>query len=408
MCDRYLRIILTLAAGVILCCAAHAAVVVDSLSGTPLSRASVLDKRGNVVGACSDHGVLPKFDKSAYPLTVSYIGYSPEMVDYPPPDTVRLCEREYSLPEVVVDSRKHSVLHLVAYVREYSTLSTDYDTVQLFREKTVDFMIPAKKVKHYKGWLTPRVLASESYYRFTNTEGLDSVSSHFRQHFSWSDWVGLLPELPVPQRLLDTAEAVDTVMGRYSPATVWQRSGDDISLDIDVLATPDNRRWVPQFDDFAARDVEFAKFNLKYRFSNVVSDAIFPSDITRISFSIESVGRGRNMRRIFHTTDPVRVDTYAELYVTEREYLTVGEAKKSEKNPLQGGAIGIHAPAEAPELQHSIRSLIARVDGIDYDALKLAEEADRLFRGKKNFDNVIHRGPLLKRIGKTVLDMMRH
>lgn len=405
---RIVRLICTLSAAVAFCCAAHATVVVDSVTGTPLSRASVLDKRGNVLGVCSDGGELPKIDRSAYPLTVSYIGYNPASVGYPPPERVEMREREYSLPEVVVDSKKHSVLHLLAYVREYSTLSTDYDTVQLFREKTVDFMIPAKKVKGYKGWLAPRVLASESYYRFTNTEGLDSVSGHFRQHFSWSDWVELLPELKLPQRLIDNSAAADTVMGKYSPATVWQRSGEDVSLEVDVLASADGVRWVPQLADFAARDVEFSGFNLKYRFSDVVSDAVFPSDINRISFSIESVGRGRNMRRIFHTTDPVRVDTYAELYVIDREYLTVGEAKRWEKEPLRGDEIGINAPAEAPDLTHSIRSLIARVEGIDYDALKLNEEADKIFLGNKNFDKVTVRGPLLKRLGKKVLDMMSH
>lgn len=71
---------------------------------------------------------------------------------------------------------------MLAYVREYSTLSTYSDTVTLFREKMVDFMIvPDRKMK-FRGWTSPRLLTSRSYYRFTDGEGLDSVSDRFNNH----------------------------------------------------------------------------------------------------------------------------------------------------------------------------------------------------------------------------------
>ncbi len=67
----------------------------------------------------------------------------------------------YDLPEMTVNSRDHQVLHLTGYVREYSTLSTYTDTVLLFFEKTVDFMIPAKNIKNYKGWSLPAYLLQD-------------------------------------------------------------------------------------------------------------------------------------------------------------------------------------------------------------------------------------------------------
>lgn len=48
------------------------------------------------------------------------------------------------LPEVLVESPKRNMLHVMAYVREYSNLTTYSDTVILFREKMVDFMLPVK------------------------------------------------------------------------------------------------------------------------------------------------------------------------------------------------------------------------------------------------------------------------
>ncbi len=171
-------------ASTLLAVGVHGAKVVAFATGAPLPKASVFDNRGVFVGVCSDFGELPAIDLSSYPLTVRMIGYSPATIDSPDIEEIALEEIEYELPEIVVDSKRHKVLHLIGYVREYSTLSTYTDTVVLFREKTVDFMIPTKRADKYKGWTNPRVLASKSYYHFSNSEGLDSVSKYFRQNFS--------------------------------------------------------------------------------------------------------------------------------------------------------------------------------------------------------------------------------
>lgn len=56
-------------------------------------------------------------------------------------DTVFLRESKAQLSEIVVESRRHKVLHMLAYVREYSTMTSYTDTVFLFREKMVDYML---------------------------------------------------------------------------------------------------------------------------------------------------------------------------------------------------------------------------------------------------------------------------
>lgn len=85
------------------------------------------------------------------------------------------------LPEVLVLSKNHKVLHMLAYVREYSTLTTYTDTVFLFREKMVDYMLPVFGAK-FEGWTKPRVLTSRSYYQFKDSRGLDSVSDVSNYH----------------------------------------------------------------------------------------------------------------------------------------------------------------------------------------------------------------------------------
>lgn len=103
---------------------ARGTVAVDSLTGNPVPKASVFDKKGNLIGVCSDNGLLPPVPASAYPLTISSMGYAPASVGSLSLDTVVLRGTEYELPEVLVESKKHQVLHMIGYVREYSTLTT--------------------------------------------------------------------------------------------------------------------------------------------------------------------------------------------------------------------------------------------------------------------------------------------
>ena len=91
------------------------------------------------------------------------------------------------LPELTVNPGKRKIIHILAYVREYSSMASWNDTVFLFREKMVDYMLPANNKVKFKGWLSPRILSSRSYYRFPNSNGLDSVSDVYRLYFSWGD-----------------------------------------------------------------------------------------------------------------------------------------------------------------------------------------------------------------------------
>ena len=79
------------------------AVVVDSVSGRPLAKASVFGRSGKPVGISSDNGELPeRIALSDYPLTVSSLGYAPATVEGPTDGLIKLREIAYDLPEVVV------------------------------------------------------------------------------------------------------------------------------------------------------------------------------------------------------------------------------------------------------------------------------------------------------------------
>ena len=196
---------------------ARNAVVADSLSRLPLLAASVFARDGDLIGLSYVSGRLPSVAEKCYPITVSYLGFDDMVLESEVSDTVFLRESKAQLSEIVVESRRHKVLHMLAYVREYSTMTTYTDTVFLFREKMVDYMLTPDGSVKFGGWSTPRVLTGRSYYRFTDDCGLDSVSDTGSYHFSWSDWVGVAPAVRLPLSLTAVEWGADTLQGRYSP-----------------------------------------------------------------------------------------------------------------------------------------------------------------------------------------------
>lgn len=276
------------------------------------------------------------------------------------------------LPEVVVESRKNKILHILAYVRERSTLTTYTDTVFLFREKMVDYMINTDARSSFRGWTAPRVIKSESYYRFTNNRGLDSVSDASNHHFSWSDWIGPGISCPLPDSLCGLECGADTVMGKYTPALIWRKNNDTVTVDVNVLADSIGGRWVPELSGSFQKRVEFDKLRIIYKYDNVLSDRISPLDISSYSYDIASIGRGHGMFRFNRKDEPFFVATSAEVYVLDKVYISVGEARKWERYKFDRADIEIVEPWYAPELDNDIKQLVARVSGIDRDGIRLA------------------------------------
>ena len=305
------------------------------------------------------------------------------------PQAYSLSENVSELPEVIVESRRHRVLHILAYVRECSSLTTYDDTVFLFREKMVDYMLPSDKKVKFKGWSTPRILTCKSYYRFTNRNGLDSVSDASHHHFSWSDWIGLAPKVSLPLMLRNETVAVDTVRGKYSPAEIWSRVHDRINIEIDVMSDSESRKWVPNLAGFFSRNLDFDTFKLAYNYNNVIGDSVSASDLEGYSFHIESKGRGHEMFRFNKLNEPFFVSTQADAYILDKEFITIKEARKWDKGVFDIDEIGIYEPMDAPELSSSTLSLINRVNNLEKDSIRLDSQPDYKMlsdsNGRRNF-----------------------
>ena len=290
--------------------------------------------------------------------------------------TAAEAKKKIELDEVTVTTHRHSVLHTIGYVREFSELTTYSDTVFMFREKWVDFMTPGANTKNYIGWHLPRVLSSKSYYRFTNSAGLDSVSDSFNHHFSWSDWVRIPSRIRIPKPILNEAEATDTVFGPNRPTEIWRRYADGIDLSVNVLAAAESRRWVNGLDDFFARGVDFERFDVRYLFKAVSGETVWENNLEAMTFNIESNGRGMNVFRVNRLQEPYSVKTYTELYVANREQLSVSEARKRERNRPELAYLESLKSYEIGDLDPKILALIERVEGIDHNALRMQFKPD--------------------------------
>lgn len=359
-------------------------IVADAAERRPLPHASVFDRHGRFIGACSAEGMVPAVSPVDYPLTVRYIGFREATVESTATDTVLLREIVMELPEVVVESRRHNMLHMLAYVREYSTLTTYVDTIFMFREKMVDYMLPATAGMRFKGWRKPRVLSSRSYYRFTNAQGLDSVSDRCRHYFSWSDWVGIVPGAEIPQSIRGAVIAADTVCGKYSPTEIWARNADRLRLDVNVLADTASRKWVPNLGAFFRDNLDFEQFRIQFRYDNAIAmgATLDPVDLNGYSYTIESNGRGHGMFLLNRPEMPFFVSTYAEVYMLDKEYITVREARRMERMPKGTSDIAIIEPHDAPPLQPYVLALIDRVNSVDHDGVRIALQPDERLIGR--------------------------
>ncbi len=366
-------------------------VVADSLTRKPLESASVFDRSGKFICTSRGGGRVSEATAVDCPLTIRFMGFHEATVPDMNVDTVFLRENIMELPEFVVESRQKKVLHVLAYVREYSTLSTYTDTVFMFREKMVDFMLPGEGKLRFRGWRYPRVLDSKSYYRFTDAGGLDSVSDRCNHYFSWSDWIGLPPEIMLPAGMAGAEAATDTLSGKYSPVEIWDRNTSRITVDVDVLADTMGRKWVPNASGFFVNeDIDFERFSLRLNYNSLPGEAVSPADLTAYSFNIESRGRGRGMFQFNSRNQPFFVATYTEAYILDKEYITVKEARKWERRKFDAGEVGIYEPQEAPELQPAILALIDRVNNADNDKIRVGLEPDRRLMSrnvsKRNFN----------------------
>ena len=87
---------------------------------------------------------------------------------------------------------------------------------------------------------------------------------------------------------------------------------------------------------------------------------------------------------MFNNVDePFFVNTYAEIYIVDKEYVTAKEAGKWDKLRVDDNQMSIFVPEEAPELQSNVLALIERVNNVDNAQVRVGMVPDHRLAGRK-------------------------
>ena len=196
--------------------------------------------------------------------------------------------------------------------------------------------------------------------------------------------MGLPPVIDMPAGVADLECGTDTLRGKYSPYEIWVKNGSKMAVDVNVLADAASGRWVPGLSVFFRHNLDFEKFKIKYVYDNASGRSVSPLDLGGYSYNIESNGRGHSMFFFNRRDEPFFVSTYAEVYILDKEYIPVKEAKKWEKRRFDIDAVGIMEAADAPELPASVLALIDRVNNLDRDKVRIDIIPDHRLVSKKD------------------------
>lgn len=339
---KYLSAVLLMLASVI---GVRAQRLVDNDTRLPLPLASVMDREGNLVGMTDHEGAIPPVSADCYPLTFSSLGYKPLEIGSPVTADIGMSATAYDLPEVIISPRSRPLLYLTGYVREVSSLFGSSDSVTIFRESIVDFMLPVGETR-VKGWKKPRELTSKTYVRMTNAEGLDSVSNHTDyDYLLWTGTFGVIPSsVNVPAGFgKGISFASDTVMGKYTPKFVWQKSNGTFRCRKDGLADRKGHVYTPWQLKAMGLTTDLNELSQNYVFETTGGDQPTLADISSFSLSISLLIKSKLLKSLYKSSKPVCQKSYVEVYITGREYLTDEEAKKRKKSRY---------PSKRPEWRH--------------------------------------------------------
>lgn len=343
---------------------ARANKLVDAETKTVLPLASISDHSGNMIGMTSREGEIPPIASNCFPITFNYMGYKPLEVERLDGSDVIMYQSLYELPEILVTPGSRPLLHLTGYMREVASMLGSSDSLTIYKESIVDFLIPVGKTRE-KVWSKPRVLASKTYVRMSDSSGMDSVSCQLDEKFLLrGDRYNFIPSVKaIPESMKVTeGSARKTIMGKYSPKHIWEKNGETTRWYFDGLADREGHVYTPRALKVAGMTSDLKEASFNYVFHTDEGNTLKHTDMTRVSLSIDLLVRGKVAKKAYKSTGPLHLRTYIEVYLTEREYLTDAEGKAIKKEAPVYRTSDVKAPADATPLHPGIARLIERVN----------------------------------------------
>lgn len=339
-------------------------VVVDSSDSSPIIGATLISARGVIMGITDLEGTVKGVEEKDYPLTVQSLGYKNLILPIPT-DTVVMSVDTYVLPEVVVRDGARPIIRTLSYVREYCTGTYAGDTILMFTEYMAEtFNTTQKKVKGYKGYdRYPKVRNKRSCARYVHPNGTDSVAvpREDEDMLSFFSRFGSLSNITVRESdslRYDLIKA-DTIHGKYSPKKIMKKTANLFLITVDPLADYKDHRWSPNFFKLIGFTLDLEKLTFSDAYALNDRGEYRLEDLLYATVGIHAIGRGKWIKRILRSKEPVEMDCAFEIYPVSTTYLTLDEYKEARDELTR---IPFEASPFAQPLHPSIRSIVDRLN----------------------------------------------
>lgn len=331
--------------------------VVDAVDNSPITSASIFDGSGNVVGFTTQDGDFSAVPDSEYPITIRCMGYEPLTISYPENKEWQLKPLFYELSEVVVDPAKRNVLKQTLYIREYYSLSSKTDTITYFIEHMAERFVPISKDGKFGGKTSPRIINSRCYTRHKIAEK-DSFSvaskSAVLPTFSFLDIKDKM--ISAPESFKGKTDNLYEKPGKSGMSMIYKQNSQTFTMIEDHLAEKKSHSASLFLLKMLGLDISLNQLITKYIYQVNDKGEYMPGDLLEGTVSVQGDGKGKYIRKILNSDEPILIRLVVEAYVADNEYLTKEDAKEDYKN--KPSYIKFEIPSIVPPLTPAIQQLV--------------------------------------------------
>lgn len=335
--------------------------VTDATDSIPVAAASIFDADGNVIGYTLADGSFSEISPEAYPITLRCLGYEPLVIEQPKDTAWKMKPCFFDMQELVVVPVERNILKQTFYIREYFSISNETDTVTYFSEHMAHRFVPASKGVKTGISSSMHIDYTRSYSHYKDAD-TDSVAMDDESQFPFM--ISLLEvtdkEITAPKDFMTQNDGTKVYekKGKSGVLLIKKQNGQVFSFTGDVLAEMKDHVYSPWALKLLGMTMDINQMYITKAFRVNDEGHYIEKDLLQSNFVMEADCRGKNIRKMLKSDQPVLLRMMAETYVVEREYFSKKEAQAERKKPASKANLAI--PSNVPPLNDATQRLVNR------------------------------------------------
>jgi len=318
-------------AAIALAVRADSITLVDETDLSPIAGATVISDNGLIVGQTDIKGKI-SVAKTDFPLAIRCLGFEAKTVSAHA-DVIKMTPATFMLGEVVVTPVDRPILRVLTYSREYCAGTFGTDTLQVYHENMLEYMLADKKVKGFEKFHQLGYPKNSRTYGRIISEGRDSLIGP-------DDTAPAIGQFIMSMRFKDmeVTEAIkngastDTVRGKHTPKFIYKSTPDMLTIEHDILADKKNQRWSPWQLKLLGMTTDILKARWTRAFRPNKEGIYGNDDMIYGTGNLHVIARGKVIKWVTGAKGAVELDCYIEQYPVVVEYLSVEEYKELTRN----------------------------------------------------------------------------